>query len=434
MNAGGPVAPAQAKAPAQVPVAAPFFNLVNLLLQPDDSQGSAGDPNAASPGTSPDTAAGPALTGSPLMTSPAQIADALLRSMFGAQRAAGAQKKNGNLFGDAPPNVAVQIFSSQNPLLPSGVPIPVPVSPAALASVLPQNAADSAGPAPQVSPPVVAAEGVAAAHGVVDDTAPSRALPPAVPGPEPPLAFGAKLTPKSAEPDSPSSPQGPSLPVPAPAAAALSKRAPQREPEIPVLQSRIAPAAELAGHVTATPLAAGVFSRPSPASAPAVADPQPVAAPPQAEPAAASTSPLPLREVTLRIAPQGAPPVDIQVNQRQGEVHVVVRTPDEGMQLSLRQDLPQLVNALDRAGYHTETFTPHAASEMAVASAGQSTLGNSSQDASQDSTQNPGRDPSQERGPSERDASNSAGARDQQPQQQRQRDQQTQRWLDQMEE
>ena len=51
----------------------------------------------------------------------------------------------------------------------------------------------------------------------------------------------------------------------------------------------------------------------------------------------------------MRIAAPGALPVDVQVNQRQGEMHVVVRTADGAMQLSLRDDLPQLVNALDRA-------------------------------------------------------------------------------------
>jgi hypothetical protein len=147
------------------------------------------------------------------------------------------------------------------------------------------------------------------------------------------------------------------------------------------------------------------------------------ALPPQSEPPA-SAGLAQINQVALRLVPPGAPPVDVQFNQRQGEVHVVVRTSDETMQLSLRQDLPQLVNALDRAGFHAETFTPHASSEPQVESAAGTWFGNSSQDAKQDSPN--------EHSSSSRDLSHSSGEREQQ--QQRQREHMHRNWLDQMEE
>ena len=64
------------------------------------------------------------------------------------------------------------------------------------------------------------------------------------------------------------------------------------------------------------------------------------------------------QEITIRIAQPDASPVDLRVVERSGQVHVDVRTPDAAMQTSLRQDLGTLTNSLQRAGYHTEMFTP----------------------------------------------------------------------------
>ena len=65
------------------------------------------------------------------------------------------------------------------------------------------------------------------------------------------------------------------------------------------------------------------------------------------------------QEFAVRIAQPNVPVVDLHVAERNGQVQVAVRTPDAGLQTSLRQDLGTLVSSLQRAGYHTETFIPH---------------------------------------------------------------------------
>ena len=63
--------------------------------------------------------------------------------------------------------------------------------------------------------------------------------------------------------------------------------------------------------------------------------------------------------IAVRIARPEAS-VDLQVSERGGQVHVAVRTPDAGLQSSLRQDIGTLVSSLDRAGFHAEAAIPHA--------------------------------------------------------------------------
>jgi arylsulfatase A-like enzyme len=70
----------------------------------------------------------------------------------------------------------------------------------------------------------------------------------------------------------------------------------------------------------------------------------------------------------VRIALPDAPPVDVQITDRAGQVQVAVRTQDPGLQASLRQDLGTLVNSLERSGYRTEAFTPREGAPQAAAS------------------------------------------------------------------
>lgn len=81
-----------------------------------------------------------------------------------------------------------------------------------------------------------------------------------------------------------------------------------------------------------------------------------------------SSSPAtgPVQQIVLRIARPDAQPVDLQISQHAGEVNVAVRTPDTGLQSSLRQDLGTLVGSLERAGYQAETFVPHSAATPAA--------------------------------------------------------------------
>lgn len=134
-------------------------------------------------------------------------------------------------------------------------------------------------------------------------------------------------------------------------------------------------------------------------------------------PAALSPGATPLQEIALRIARPEASPVDVRVIERGGEIHVAVRTPDVGLQTSLRQDLGALANSLERTGYRTETFTPRDAVTRTAASTEMNF---------RDERHSPQSGFSGRGGPSE-------DSRDRQQQQQRQRDQRTQNWLEQLE-
>jgi hypothetical protein len=64
------------------------------------------------------------------------------------------------------------------------------------------------------------------------------------------------------------------------------------------------------------------------------------------------------REISIRVSAPDAAPVDVHVAARGSQIHVAVRTPDEAMQGSLRQDLHSLVDRLEAGGLRTEVFTP----------------------------------------------------------------------------
>ncbi|HLH38161.1 MAG TPA: flagellar hook-length control protein FliK [Bryobacteraceae bacterium] len=83
---------------------------------------------------------------------------------------------------------------------------------------------------------------------------------------------------------------------------------------------------------------------------------------PMVPPALAPSAPA--QQIAVRVSPKDGASVDLHVAERGGEIHVSVRTPDEALQTSLRQDLETLANSLERAGYRAETFTPR---EIAVA-------------------------------------------------------------------
>ena len=78
----------------------------------------------------------------------------------------------------------------------------------------------------------------------------------------------------------------------------------------------------------------------------------------QASPAAPEpeTAPqIPARDITLRLA-GGEQRVDVRLVERQGEVHVAVRTPDAGLANDLRRDLPSLAARLEQSGFRAETW------------------------------------------------------------------------------
>jgi hypothetical protein len=99
--------------------------------------------------------------------------------------------------------------------------------------------------------------------------------------------------------------------------------------------------------------------------------------------------------------------------QRGTEIHVSVRTPDNQLAQSMRQDLGKLATELDHAGFRTETWRPVAAPAQSQSSSNQeSPRGAPNRDA-------PGWD-------APAGGQNGRGARDQKRQQQ---NQQPPRWV-----
>lgn len=87
-----------------------------------------------------------------------------------------------------------------------------------------------------------------------------------------------------------------------------------------------------------------------------------------APPTETAPPPVSAQAIAVRVALPDVPPVDVHVMERAGQVQVAVRTPDAGLQSSLRQDLGTLVNSLERSGFHTEAFTPRDSVAPAAAS------------------------------------------------------------------
>jgi hypothetical protein len=112
---------------------------------------------------------------------------------------------------------------------------------------------------------------------------------------------------------------------------------------------------------------------------------------PQPETSTASPSPgvaqTPASGISMRIATPGASTVDLQLAERDGQVHVAVRTPDSALGASLRQDLNTLVDALERSGFHAEAITPSSAA-MGLSAAGSSAAGSSAAGSSLHAGQN----------------------------------------------
>jgi hypothetical protein len=122
------------------------------------------------------------------------------------------------------------------------------------------------------------------------------------------------------------------------------------------------------------------------------------------------------------------------VTQRQGEVQVVVRTADANLQNSLRQNLPELVNALDRSGFHAETFVPRTAvSAVSPMTIAEPDSGNPSQSNLNNGTSHPNSGGGAfSQGGSSGNSGGSMGGRDGRQHQQT-RDRLEQSWSDQME-
>jgi hypothetical protein len=445
------------------PATPSFLNMIGLMLS---------SPNQIAPQVAP--AAKTAVNPWNIAASPAQIADAMIRSMLGSP--APAVPVPTNLPAD---NLAVSAHISapptenSNQTAPSapGVPMPaVPVETIVISAppAATPSAGDSKGnvastttpqpvpsaPAPLANPEMKVAFSAiltplkdtpaisAAGSQIAPSPEPSALVVPTAENPQPQAAVASmqatssqitstQVTPEQAatQPngdslpggDTPSQQKNDSPETPAksvtPASETKIKSAAQQD-------DNAAPAAPIAHPADAQPFTAA----PPADSTRSIAATQSSATIPEATPYSATAEALrttesslaaapqlrtgAAQEISIRIAPPDSPAVDLRVIERAGQVHVDVRTSDSAMQTSLRQDLGTLTNSLERAGYHTETFTPSSALGRAASSA---------QTGNHENQQ----DPSQNRG----GAGDFSGGRRQQQQQKR-----PGTWLEELEE
>lgn len=96
----------------------------------------------------------------------------------------------------------------------------------------------------------------------------------------------------------------------------------------------------------------------APRDHPASAEPANAAQPMEAQTLETSVRNTPVREMVVRVSQPSAPSVDLAITRRQGEIHVAVRTANLSLSESLRDNLPDLVRALDRKGFATQAFIP----------------------------------------------------------------------------
>jgi len=328
------------------------------------------------------------------------------------------------------------------------------VAGSALSVPIPAASADASAPGAQGQSSNTYPSATPASGATNGPTAAGTALnPPAVqPLSSGPLAFGAAIVPKPGPPASGTDPAvgtNAGTPLEAPPSQSLPAR--QDQSASGAQTARAVKAAASSAPAPADPFsaspqpgaghsfAAAALSVPQPANGTAAvrsAEPERTVA----EIAAAPAAPVPTtkQDMLLRVsAPESnstaGANVDIRVTQRAGEVLVTVHTPDPALQANLRQDLPELVSSLDRAGFETVTFTPRTAA-LATAAASGAGLENGAA-GSQADTSSPGGGFGSKSGSGPRD-SGSPGqfSGEQHAPGQQARDRLAQHWLDQMEE
>jgi hypothetical protein len=97
---------------------------------------------------------------------------------------------------------------------------------------------------------------------------------------------------------------------------------------------------------------------PQPATEAASRPPErPEATPLRAEEGAPKTA-APLKDLSVQVRQSNQESVELRVVEREGELHIAVRTADADLAHGLRQGLPELVDRLDQGGYRTEAWRP----------------------------------------------------------------------------
>jgi hypothetical protein len=81
------------------------------------------------------------------------------------------------------------------------------------------------------------------------------------------------------------------------------------------------------------------------------------ATPLHAEEGAPKTA-TPLKDLSVQVKQPNQESVELRVVEREGEIHVAVRTGDADLAHGLRQGLPELVDRLDQGGFRSEAWRP----------------------------------------------------------------------------
>jgi hypothetical protein len=184
-----------------------------------------------------------------------------------------------------------------------------------------------------------------------------------------PFAFGALLTPGPQE-DQTAEPTGSQTSVhaesqklkatPALLTADPHKRNTPDQTSSPPGDTQTAALLPASVNVDTTPTSEAVSHSATPSSPQPGQSQEPVAEP------KANASVGSKQEIAVRVDPADGSRIDLHLRQRQGEIQVAVRASDAWLSTDLQRHLPELVQALDQAGYHAKTFTGAAQFDLAA--------------------------------------------------------------------
>jgi len=68
----------------------------------------------------------------------------------------------------------------------------------------------------------------------------------------------------------------------------------------------------------------------------------------------------PINDISVRVASEESPPVDVRLVDREGSIRVAVRTPDADLARNMQAGLNDLVQRLEHKGFQTEAWSPSA--------------------------------------------------------------------------
>jgi hypothetical protein len=73
-----------------------------------------------------------------------------------------------------------------------------------------------------------------------------------------------------------------------------------------------------------------------------------------------------VQNLQIRLGEGSPDAVQVQISQQSGNIHVSVRSADPALTLPLRQNLPGLVENLEKQGYHAEPVSLHEPAAVSV--------------------------------------------------------------------